>query len=69
MFYIPKIGGYLNILTNNEVKDFVAINFGEYLKSMRKKIVWNREEQNLRNVVQSLHVFLTTPNEVVKSQE
>ena len=38
MFYIPKIGGYLNILTNNEVKDFVAINFGEYLKSMRKKL-------------------------------
>ena len=27
MFYIPKIDDYLNILTDKEVKDFVAITF------------------------------------------
>ena len=32
MFYIPKIDDYLEILTDEEVKDFVAINFNEYLE-------------------------------------
>ena len=40
MFYIPKIDDYLNILTDKEVKDFVAITLSEYCKS-------TREEQNL----------------------
>ena len=40
MLYIPKIDYYLKILTNEEAKDFVAINFGEYFKSIKK-------EQNL----------------------
>ena len=44
MLYIPKIDDYLKILTNEEVKDFVAIIFSEYFKSIR-------EEQNLRKVV------------------
>ena len=43
MFYIPKIDNYLKILTDEEVKDFVAINFSEYFKSIS-------EEQNLRKV-------------------
>ena len=29
MLYVPKIGDYLKILTDNKVKDFVVINFGE----------------------------------------
>ena len=33
MFYIPKIDDYLEILTDEEAKDFVAINFSEYFKS------------------------------------
>ena len=37
MLYIPKIGDYLKILTDDEVKDFVAINFSEYFKSTRDK--------------------------------
>ena len=49
MLYIPKI--------DEEVDDFVAINFGEYSKSIR-------EEQNLRKVDKSLYIFLTTPDEV-----
>ena len=35
MLYIPKIDHYLNILTDEEVKDFVAINFSEYFKSSK----------------------------------
>ena len=59
MLYIPKIDDYLKILTDEEVEDFVAINFSEYFKSIR-------EEQNLRKVAKSLYIFLTTPDEVEK---
>ena len=57
MLYIPKIDLYLEIFTDEEVKDFVAINFSEYFKS-------TREEQNLRKVAQSLDIFLTTSDKV-----
>ena len=59
MLYIPKINDYLKILTDEEVMDFLAINFNEYFKSIR-------EEQNLRKVAKSLYIFLTTPDEVEK---
>ena len=49
--YIPKIDDYLEILTEEEVKDFVAITFSESI----------REEQRLRKVARSLYIFLTTP--------
>ena len=52
--YIPKIDDYLEILTDEEVKDFVAINFSKSIK----------EEQNLRKVAKLLYLFLTTPDEV-----
>ena len=42
-----------------EVKDFVAINFSEYFKSIKEK-------QNLRKVAKSLYIFLTTHGEVEK---
>ena len=54
MLYIPKIDDYLEILTDEEVKDFVAINFSQTIK----------EEQNLRKVAKSIYLFLTTPDEV-----
>ena len=38
MLYIPKIDDYLKILTDDEVKDFVVINFGEYFKSMKEDL-------------------------------
>ena len=47
MLYIPKIDDYLKFLTDEGVKDFIAINFSEYLKPVK-------EEQNLRKVVKSL---------------
>ena len=53
MLYIPKINDYLKVLTEEEVKDFVAINFSEYFKSLR-------EEQNLIKIAKSLYIFLTT---------
>ena len=53
MFYIPKIDDYLKILTDEEVKDFAAINFSEK----------RREEGNLRKVARLLCTFLTTPDE------
>ena len=34
MLYVPKIANYLKILTDEEVTDFVLINFGEYFKFM-----------------------------------
>ena len=33
--YILKIDNYLKILTDGEVKDFVAISFSEYFQSIR----------------------------------
>ena len=34
MFYIPKIGDYLKILTDEKVKDFVGINLDVYFKTI-----------------------------------
>ena len=67
MLYIPEIDDYLNICTDNEVKDFVVINFGEYFKSSKEKLCSKlTEEQNLRKVAESLYIFLTTPDEIGK---
>ena len=54
---IPKINDYLEMLSNEEVKDFVVINFSEYFKS-------TSEEQNLREFAKSLYIFLATPDEM-----
>ena len=59
MLYIPKIDNYLKTLTDEEVKDSVAINFSEYFRSIK-------QEQNFWKVSKSLYIFLTTPNEVEK---
>ena len=58
---------YLKILTDDEVKDFVAISFSEYFKSTIEKLNSKlSEEQNLRKVDESLYIFLTTLDEVEK---
>ena len=62
MLYIPKIDDYIKILTDKKEEAFVAINFSEFSKSITKK-------QNLRKVARSLHIFLTTPDEVEKYVE
>ena len=56
MLCIPKIGNYLKILTDDKVKDFVVMNFGKYFKS------W--QEKNIREIAESLYIFLTITDEV-----
>ena len=48
MLYIPKIDDYLEIVTDEEVKNFVVKNFNEN----------TRKKENLRNVAKSLYIFL-----------
>ena len=60
MLYIPNIDDYLKVVTDEEVKDFAAINFRDYFKSLS-------EEQNLRKTAKWLHIFLITPDEVEKN--
>ena len=57
MLYIPKIDDYLEILTNEEVKNFAAKNFNETI----------RKEENLRKVAKLLYIILATPDEVQSS--
>ena len=59
MLYVPKIVDYLKIFTDKEVEDFIAINFSEYLKSLR-------EEKNLRKVAKLVYISLTTPDKLIK---
>ena len=60
MLYNLKIDNYLKLLTDEEVKDYLAISFSEYLKSIR-------EEQNRsKKAVKLIYVFLTSPDEVEK---
>ena len=67
MLDIPKIGDYFKILTDDEVKDFVAINFSKYFKSTREKLYSKlTQEQNIRKVAELLYIFLTTSDEVEK---
>ena len=46
------------------MKKLVAINFSEYFNSTTKKLL--SEEQNLRKVVESFYIFLTTFDGVEK---
>ena len=64
MLHIAKIDACLKILTDNKVKAFIVINFGKYFKSTREKLCSKLfDEQNLREVAESLYVFLKTPDE------
>ena len=56
---MPIIDNYLTILTDEEVKYFVAINISKYFKSII-------EEQNYRNVVRLLCIYLVTTDKVEK---
>ena len=70
MFYIPKIGDYLKILTDSEVKYLLVIKSSEYFKSTRKKNYSKlKEKQNFRKVAESCFIFLTSFDEVEKYVE
>ena len=54
-------------MTDEEVKDFIAINFSEYFKSAGEKLHSKlNEEQNLSKVAKLFYIFLATPDEVEK---
>ena len=47
MLCMPKITDYLKILTDEEVKHFVIINFGECFKSTRELLYSNLGEEKV----------------------
>ena len=60
----------MKILTDEEVKDFVFINFGDCFKSTGRKLHSTLgEEKKIRKVTESFYTFLTTPDEVEKCVE
>ena len=59
MLFIPRTDDYLGRLTDEEVKDFVATNFREYFKAIRKG-------KYLRKSAKSIYIFLTAPDKVEK---
>ena len=61
MLYIPRIDDYLAILTDEEVNDFVAINFSEYFKSKKEKLYSKlNKKQNFRKVAKLLYISKNT---------
>ena len=70
MLHIPKISVSLKILTDEEVKNLVAIHFSEYFKSIREALYSKlSEKQDLGKIAILLYIFLTTPDEVEKYVE
>ena len=58
------------LLTDDEAKDFVVINFSQYYKVRREKSYSKlSDEQNLREVAESLYNFPATPYKVEKYVE
>ena len=67
MWYIPKVGDYMKILTNKEMKSFTAIKFGKYLKSTKEKLYSKlSEEENLSKFDEILSIILTTASDAVE---
>ena len=67
MLYIAKINDYLEIFTDEEMKDFVAMNFSEYFQSTKKKIVFKlNKKQNLRKNAKLLYISVKAHDEVEK---
>ena len=70
MLYIPRIGGYLKVLTDDKVKEFLVMSFDEYFQSLREKLYSKLSEvENLRKIAELVYIFLTTPDEVEKHVE
>ena len=54
-----------SILIDEELKDFVAINFSEYFKSTKEKLSSKlNKKENVRKVAKFVYISLKTPNEV-----
>ena len=52
-------------MIDEELKDFVAINFSEYFKSTKEKLSSKlNKKENVRKVAKFVYISLKTPNEV-----
>ena len=69
MLYMPKIADNPKIMTDEEVKDFVMINFGEYWKSAREAFILNQAKEKIFKKLLNSFMFLTTPDEVKRYVE
>ena len=58
MQYITKIDDYIKILTDDEVKDFVDINFSEYFKATREKLYSKLSEEKILEKLLNYFIFL-----------
>ena len=47
MLYIPKIGDYLKILTDDEVKNFVVMKFDKYFKYSKEQLCSKLSERQI----------------------
>ena len=52
MFCIPKTGDYLKVLTDDEVKNVLVINFGEYYKSVGQKLYFKKNLKKFADEVE-----------------
>ena len=52
MFCIPKTGDYLKVLTDDEVKNVLVINFGEYYKSVGQKLYFKKNLKKFADKVE-----------------
>ena len=64
MLYIRNIAGYLKILTDKEVKDFVLIKFGEYFKPTRESFYSKLSEEKSLKTFWIVLEFLATVDEI-----
>ena len=55
MLYVPQINDYLEILTDKDVKGFLAINFSWYFKYIT-------EGQNLRKAAKLIYILNYSDN-------
>ena len=54
-----------SILIDEELKDFVVINFSEYFKSTKEKLSSKlNKKENVRKVAKFVYISLKTPDEV-----
>ena len=57
-------------MTDEEVKDFLVKNFGQYFKSTKEKLYSKLcEEQNIRKFAELIYIFLATPDNAEKYVE
>ena len=57
-------------MIDEEVKDFLVKNFGEYFKSTKEKLYSKLcEEQNIRKFAELIYIFLATPDNAEKYVE